>query len=963
MKKLFLFLNFILFFSFSFSLKISEVYFDGRNEFIWIYNDKNTLFSWKIILSWAKSKNIEIFINIDSKQEIIVWDKSNILSWVNFYKTWLSLNISDSKSIDIDLLDNNKNILDNFFVSTWDVKNLDNKKTSFEKIYSWNKWIVQDVKTWINVNNWYFANPWYVYFLDNSEQNKQVDSSWNNLKIYNCNINLVSKSWNNYNFTYLSNFDLSWINWYINNSFIRTWQNMSINLSSWDDLIKAIWYDLSWNVCTWNYFLSFNKVNKNIFTWTLKINEIHSKKDYMNEFVELKSFWNISWDYIFSWFLSSSNTFSLHLTMYSWSIIVIADSYTWFLYTWNVLLRNLSLKDSWEILQIIKNGQVIDNVKYDLVPSWKESLYYSWEKWNVRIFNKINSYTPWYENYILNKNKVFEKTDCKIIVQSKEENNNQLKINFDTDIKDNKYCSKNYRQIWTYSWHILTWTCNPSYFYFNTWDNTVNFKIENLSWDNICEDNYNIFYLQKEEEKQKNLNCYIKIQSKTSSFLSKDSLNFITIVNDKEIQNSNSKYSCKYLLSWNILSENCNPSSLYLSWWLNIIDLEVMSNNWLTCQSKLYLNLPDENIKTNTKILNNIPTPSFCSKMNSNNLKSLVLLIKNKYKSLATFKKIFNPISYLYEKDNTNEYLKMNSKQLKELVDNIDKKYKSENTKRNIFSSVKYLFDKNIIKTWNIFTWFNLKIVKILPNPIWIDKNKEIIVLSWNYVSWLYLKTSKKTYLNKYFLSGSNLYFTWDFSMKNSFWCIDLWLWKNIVSRLCYNSVKEWQFISKFIDNRQNNVNLDISFSGENIILSNGQVFKNKKFINYKKFLKKRLKKAIKLIKSKFAQYRKQINKLKKENKKIRKINLERTVKYVLLKAKFNKFKNNYSIKFKNKSKKIKDKNLKIRQLLANIKNKNNIIYFMKGFIRKIKKYIDKDIYKTYLDNLYLVEKWKKIRY
>jgi hypothetical protein len=84
--------------------------------------------------------------------------------------------------------------------------------------------------------------------------------------------------------------------------------------------------------------------------------------------------------------------------------------------------------------------------------------------------------------------------------------------------------------------------------------------------------------LQQKKEIE-NLNCYIKIQSKTDAFLAKDSINFITVINNKEIQNSNANYSCSYSLSGQILSNKCNPESMHLSGGLHKIDLSVSANN------------------------------------------------------------------------------------------------------------------------------------------------------------------------------------------------------------------------------------------------------------------------------------------------------------------------------------------------------------------------------------------------
>jgi hypothetical protein len=812
MKKVFFVILFFLWVSFSYSLKITEVYFDWSDEFIWIFNETNKQFFWNIIISWAKSSNIKLNnIQINSQQELLVWDDGNMLSWLNLDYSGIKLFVSDTKSINIKLLSWN-DLLDKFQVDSDKVKQLNNKKTSFEKIYSGWVWIIQAVHQSINVKTWYIANPWFVKVLSwninvtwNSQTKKIVQT-----KVLNCEIKLKNISWEVYNFIYTWNFFLSWNNWLKNNIFVSYWQNLSILINTWNTLIQWVWQDLSWNICTWNYFVSNIQeiIKDNIFTWTLKINEIHPNEDNIfNEYVELKSIWNISWDYIFSWFSSSNHKFSVHLNLYSWNIIVFAKSFSWFKYTWNVILENLSLKDNWENLQILTSGQVIDNVNYI---KWNY-LYFTKNTWWIRIFSTEWEKTPGYENYVKNYYKTKENIYCSIVKQSEEQLQNQLKINFTSDIPDNKYCSSSYRQIWIYSWWTITWTCNPSFIYLNTWSNNINFQIQNLSWEKLCEDDYYIDYLQQKNiTENKQLNCYIKVQSKNDYFLSNSSINFITVVNDKEIQNLNNYYKCSYVLSWQVLSNDCNPSSLVLSWWLHKIVLNVKHDDDKTCQTVYYLNLPSENTKIISHISREIVNPTNCLTMNSTDLQVLVSNIFNKYKSNTTLLKVFNSVKPLFISDKIDVVKKSNSTKLRQFVQEIDNKYKSKITLKKIFQPISYLYNQNkfrsLIKTWGIIitTWektnWSIKIVWILPNPIGADKWKEAILLSWEMLSWLYLQyRQKKVNLSNYILSGSNYLFTWTFNFPNTNACIKLFsFWDVLEDKKCYDNVQVWKYIFNF---------------------------------------------------------------------------------------------------------------------------------------------------------------------
>ncbi len=680
MKKVIV-LFFIILFSFSyvFSLKITEVYFDGTNEFIWIYNDTNTTFSWLIYISGAKSSNISLDLNINPNKEIIIWDDTdNMLSGIIAYKTWLKLSLSDTKAINIELLDKNRQILDRFYVS-WDiVNNLNNKKTSFSKIYSGGLWTIQNTQIFKNNKQDYKINPWYVFIqnsIDNSTNSWTENTGWSEKT---CFLILKEKKQNNFTFVYSWSFESTEITWYLNNKKVWTWQSMSIKLSNWNSNIKAIWK--RWNsVC--NTFYSVYLDSKKNINWQLKINEVHPKNDNFPEYLELKAYWNVSWNYEFInlWRWSSSINFPIKL--YSWNILLIAKSYSGFVYTWNVLLYDkMSLSDNWEKLIIRQNGQDMDNVLYE----WN-SAYLSSFSWTTRLFYKEDEASPWYESYV------------------------------------NKY------------------------------------------------------------QKWNNLNCYIKIQTKTTPFLSKDSINFITVVNGKEIQNSNTNYTCKYSISWQVLSTKCNPDSLKLDSGLHLINLEVIDKNGQKCQNVYYLNLPKENTITTTKSLD--ITPANCISLSSTKLKDLVVLINQKYKSKTTIKKIFNPIKNIYteQKPTVDSCLKLNSNELTELVWKISDKYKTSYTLNKIFSKVDFTKYKASLP----------KIKAVLPYPN--DWKKEKIILYGQYSTWLSIQVWNKTIaLSKYSLSGQNMLFSWEFKIPNKSSCIWLRFFNNIVDYKCFEKSNKY---------------------------------------------------------------------------------------------------------------------------------------------------------------------------
>lgn len=963
--------------SFSYSLKLTEVYFDWSDEYVWIYSQN--WFSWDIILSWAKKSNIQTYINIKPKEEIIIWDDGiqNYFSWFTDFKTWLTLSISDAKAIDIDLM-YSWDVVDNFYVPVDIVDQLNNQTTAFWKVFSWNNEIIKAVENPINMKDWYIWNPWYVEWISNNIQNNNKDCNLTTWTILNCFIKLDSKDKDIYNMSFTWNKSFTWVNWFIDNKFYKTW--LSLSTSSWW-YIKAVWNYKNYT-CTWSFYISkeinnWNNVN-NTNNWNIILNEIHAWNKDIWEYVELKSFWNFSWNLIFSWFLRWDNTFTLPIQTYSWWILVLAKSYSWFVYTWNVIkVSNLSLKDNWWKLVIEKSGQVLDTVVYQDT----SSRYYSYTSGDVRYFKKTWLDSPWFNFFVTKYYKKDQSYDCDILYQSFK----KWKLNLNSKVSDDTLCWDNYRQVWTYSWWTVTWTCNPPSITINNQNQQIFFNI--FSWDKLlCKDTYNFFYnedTQSNTTSQTNLNCSIQIQWKDTYFFSDELLNFISLVNDKEIQNSNTNYTCKYFLDDNLLSEKCNPSSKNISSWLHKLKLSISSNTWLTCQTTMDLNNPTlskdyivssftvddfkdimEKVKSkySDTSLKNIIEPlsylynqeNYIKSLNSTELKQLISNINNKYTSEYTLKNIFEPIKYLYEKElisDIDNCAKLNSYELSSLTKKVSEKYKTDSTLKRIYDPIRFLYEKeNNNFTWNDdksdFTW-NLHIIKLLPNPLWKDTWKESIVLSWDIIPWITIWTKTKKYiLSNYSLTWNNYLFTWSFGFTNKAKCINLYKKENIIDTVCYVNAQEWKYINNLIRPTDK-----VLFKQNYIILDN-KIIENKPFID----LKNKIKKAVKIIEKRFKNIISKNNKLKRDNDKLYQQFIKRLIQYYKYKNKYTNIKKTFIEKNKKKYKTIIEKNKKIKIL-------KNINTFLKSFIVYSKKYIPKEYYRQYLDKYKQAIQWKKIRF
>ena len=171
-------------------LIISEVYYDGTDEWIEIYNIGNKDFSWNIELSWARTKtqiyeNIQIpannFLIIANSDEMFEfsWDVNIILNTWNYKK----FSIADTKEIQIFLI-LSWEIVDDFYAHEYRVKHRNDEKISFQKVISQGRFVVtwsylsededrQNISPWF----WVVAKQWV--FIETTEKAKDYSKDPN----------------------------------------------------------------------------------------------------------------------------------------------------------------------------------------------------------------------------------------------------------------------------------------------------------------------------------------------------------------------------------------------------------------------------------------------------------------------------------------------------------------------------------------------------------------------------------------------------------------------------------------------------------------------------------------------------------------------------------------------------------------------------------------------------------------
>lgn len=167
-----------------FRLILSEVYFDGTDEWIEITNIGDGNFSGNLTLVGVKSTPLSLInISLLVGESKIFGDNVSQVSWNYFVgKTGLSLNLIDTSPIYIQLSISGQ-LEDSFLVDQYWVDEYNDKKTSFEKI-AWISTRVQTARV-ANALSGYTINPWVYSVMGNTSTDVSFPpgQSWENWDI------------------------------------------------------------------------------------------------------------------------------------------------------------------------------------------------------------------------------------------------------------------------------------------------------------------------------------------------------------------------------------------------------------------------------------------------------------------------------------------------------------------------------------------------------------------------------------------------------------------------------------------------------------------------------------------------------------------------------------------------------------------------------------------------------------
>ena len=162
------------------SLMISEVFFDGSDEWIEITNHWNEAFSGAITLS-GNGVHVPITGFWLGQEPVIIGRNSRTYPYIqdlSAMKYIVAMSLTDTKAISLDLRYQNQ-IIDSFFVDTGTVLRYNDKNTSLERNLEDQSITWTSISRTRNVISGYFANPG-IYLPEEIIQDPQ-QGSWANI--------------------------------------------------------------------------------------------------------------------------------------------------------------------------------------------------------------------------------------------------------------------------------------------------------------------------------------------------------------------------------------------------------------------------------------------------------------------------------------------------------------------------------------------------------------------------------------------------------------------------------------------------------------------------------------------------------------------------------------------------------------------------------------------------------------
>jgi hypothetical protein len=364
-------------------LIISEVFVDGTDEYIELYNDGGE-FSGSLVFEGLKSSTLKLQdLYIPNQWFYLVGDNGSMFQGISLQKSWLSLSLIDTAWVSITMKDWSWTMLDTFLIDQTIVTYSDNKKTSFQKILIDAIWTITGSLMSQNYN----AIPGYI--INPGKISLSVpptpSSTWSSAT--------GNQSWTS-----------TWTNtsWTGNESIGNTWnQQQTWEIYTWSQApesneIATGNVSTGENVTTGQQGVpSLPQETPTAPTHRIYISEIHPGNDnYFKEYIELsfETAYSGSLRIVGAGHGSAEKTIIVSQPLKSKLLLWWEDF--WF---GNYLLDGLSLTDWWEKLTLLwQDGLVLDMVVYNWHVAKKSMYRWGIGEGGVYIFDKVDVMTPGY---------------------------------------------------------------------------------------------------------------------------------------------------------------------------------------------------------------------------------------------------------------------------------------------------------------------------------------------------------------------------------------------------------------------------------------------------------------------------------------------------------------------------------------------------------------------------------------
>lgn len=508
---------------------ITEVYYDGSDEWIELYNNTSISWSWQISLEWTKSTTLSYDnVVLEPYQTVLIVDKEeqfvekDTLSFLS-KDTWLSL--YDTRVLEVILYYSWSNTWsDTFFVWQEDIVLYNNTNTSFHKVctqYVCEQAIPtrEDEAVWIHA--WLLWSPGVVItpeiFSDGGESLPTYHSwdSWDYIVStwFLGSGTLYSWSFDQYHeipwtwFWLVSSWaDTHILSWdvFSGNSWERVWE---VSMFSWSTTEEVHDQSNEDNISEESIVSSIDAqgtidtLEQGYTPSKISIREIHAY-DFQDipEYIELLAREDVSETLSIAWLWQWSAVKEVYIDAHAWQRIIVSDGSSPYFSSSYIHIPSISLTDWWEWITVFwQNGQVLDKIVYNLPHRWS-SLYRWVYSGDTAVFDVPYISTPWFSKHqalYIEERIRWSSFSCHIGIQNKTPLYADKKVNIVAYANGEQItnASSSYRcERYLPDTEESFTGCNPSYFsYSKPWLHTMYLTMYSTSWT-ICSTQYTINY-------------------------------------------------------------------------------------------------------------------------------------------------------------------------------------------------------------------------------------------------------------------------------------------------------------------------------------------------------------------------------------------------------------------------------------------------------------------------------------